>query len=62
MIANYQITLDAFEHRLIVGGLNDYRNSLIREGRPTEDLNELILKLINAPLLQKKHLSGRDSR
>lgn len=41
--------LDDFEHRLLVGCLMTARNEYIHEGKPIEDINELILKIIDAP-------------
>ena len=41
--------LDAFEHRLLVGCLVTARNEYIHKGKPIEDINELILKIIDAP-------------
>ena len=43
------VTLDNFEQRLMVSGLADFRNDLIRDEKPTEDVDELILKVIDAP-------------
>ncbi len=43
------LELTDFEHRLMVGGLTDFRNRLIQEKGPTEDINELLLKVIDAP-------------
>ena len=40
--------LDDFEHRLLVGCLMTAQNEYIHEGKPTEDVNELILKIIDA--------------
>ena len=40
--------LDDFEHRLLVGCLMTARNVYIHEGKPIEDVNELILKIIDA--------------
>ena len=42
------VTLDDFEQRLLVNGLTDFRNDLLREDKPTEDINELILKMEEA--------------
>ena len=42
------MTLDSFEQRLLVGALTDFRNELIREERPTEDVDVLLLKVIDA--------------
>lgn len=43
------VRLDDFEQRLVVSGLNDFRNGLIKDEKPTEDVDELILKIIDAP-------------
>jgi hypothetical protein len=47
------ITLDDFEQRLMVSGLMDFRNDLLKEEKPTEDINDLILKVIDAPTKKK---------
>lgn len=39
-----KIKVDNFELRVIVRALADLRNQLIREGKPTEDVDELILR------------------
>ena len=41
------LTLDEFEQRLMVSGLMDFRNDLLKDDKPTEDINELLLKVIN---------------
>ena len=41
--------LDDFEHRLLVGCLMTARNVYIHEGKPIEDVKELILKIIDSP-------------
>ena len=41
--------LDDFEHRLLVGCLMTARNEYLHEGKSTEDVNSLILKIIDAP-------------
>ena len=46
--------LDDFEHRLLVGCLMDARNEYIHEDKPIEDVNELNLKIIDAPKKKKK--------
>ena len=48
------IMLDDFEQRLMVNGLTDFRNDLLREGKPTEDVDDLILKVIDAPMKKEK--------
>lgn len=49
----YLVSLDAFEQRLMVNGLTDYRNNLLRAEKPTEDLDELLIKVIDAPLKKR---------
>lgn len=41
--------MDDFEHRLLVGCFMTARNEYIHEDKPIEDVNELILKIIDAP-------------
>ena len=56
------ITLDDFEQRLMVSGLMDFRNDLLRDEKPTEDINELILKAIDAPTKKEKRRADREAR
>ena len=43
------LSLDNFEQRLMVNGLMNFRNGLLSDARPTEDVEELIIKVIDAP-------------
>ena len=56
------ITLDDFEQRLVVSGLMDFRNDLLKEEKPTEDINDLILKVIDAPTKKEKRKADREER
>lgn len=56
------VELTNFEYRLMVGGLASFRNDLIREEKPTEDVNELLLKVIDAPKKKRFSRSGGDAR
>ena len=56
------VTLDDFEQRLLVSGLADFRNDLIRDEKPTEDVDDLILKVIDAPTQKEKRKAGREAR
>ena len=38
------------------------RNDAIRDGKPTEDVEDLILKVIDAPTKQEKRRSDREAR
>ena len=53
---------DDFEQRLMVNGLTDFRNDLLREDKPTEDVDDLILKVIDAPTKKEKRRSEREAR
>lgn len=56
------IEVDDFDHRLMVNGLADFRNDLIRDERPTEDVDELLLKIIDAPTKREKRKADREGR
>ncbi len=56
------VALDGFELRLLVNGLNEFRTNLREDGRPTEDVDDLILKIINAPTKKQKRQQGREAR
>ena len=56
------VTLDDFEQSLLVSGLADFRNDLIREDKPTEDVDDLILKVIDAPTQKEKRKADREAR
>jgi hypothetical protein len=56
------ISIDDFEHRLMVKGLNDFRNDLIQGDKPTEDIDELLLKVIKAPTKKEKRKLCHDAR
>lgn len=53
--------LDDFEHRLLVGCLMTSRNEYLREGKPTEDVNDLIVKIIDAPKKKLKVIYKEES-
>ena len=56
------VTLDDYEQRLMVSGLADFRNDLIREDKPTEAVDDLILKVIDAPTQKEKRKADREAR
>lgn len=45
----HRIIVTEFEQRILVRVLAEYRNQLLGDRKPTEDINELILKVIDAP-------------
>ena len=56
------VTLNDYEQRLMVRGLTDSRNDALRDGVPTEDVEDLILKVIDAPMRRGKRRSDREAR
>lgn len=40
--------MDSAEYRLAIVGMNHFRNTLIQGGKPTEDVDALLLKLWKA--------------
>lgn len=56
------LTLDEFEQRLMVSGLMDFRNDLLKDDKPTEDINDLLLKVIDAPTKKEKRRAEREER
>ena len=47
------IEVDDYQHRVMMEALADRRNDFIAENKPTEDVSDLLLKVIDAPT--KKH-------
>ena len=50
--------LDDFEHRLAIVGMNHFRNHLLQTGKPTEDVDALLLKLAKA---KRKRISPKEN-
>ena len=48
----YYIALDDIERRVVVNCLNEMRNNLIADGKNTDAVDEVLLKIINSK--QKK--------
>ena len=44
----YYIALDGYERGVIVNSLNEMRNSLLQQGRYTDAVDEVLLKIIDA--------------
>lgn len=48
------VTLDSFEQRLMVNGLVGFKNTLQKQDKPLEDVEDLIMKVIDAPPAKEK--------
>ena len=42
-----KLKLVSFECNLLINGMNEFRNMLLAEDLPTEDVDKLLLKLID---------------
>lgn len=51
------LMLDKYEHGVVINALNEMRNDLIEEERPTDIVDEVLLKTIDAPT---KKVRNRD--
>lgn len=56
------LMLDGYEYGVVVNALNDLRNDLIDEQRPTDAVDELLLKTIDAPTRKLKRRDGGPER
>ena len=50
------------QQRVMVRVLSDARNGAIRAGKPTEDLDEVILLAVDAPTKREKRRANREAR
>lgn len=56
------VTLSDYEQRVLVKGMNEYRNDLIQDGKPTDDVDDVLIKVIDAPSKKTKRWGGREDR
>ena len=56
------VTLDGFKQRLMVNGLVEFKNKLQRQGKPPEDVEDLVLKVIEAPATKGRRCDSRERR
>ena len=54
------ITVNDFEQNLLVNGINEFRNMLLEQGMPTEDVDKLLMKVIDAPPQRKRRFDRED--
>lgn len=45
----HKVTLDDFEYRLLVGCVNVARTMYLEQKKPTEDVDDLLIKIIKSP-------------
>lgn len=56
------IMVDDFQHGLLINGINEFRNVLLEQDKPTEDVDELLLKIIDAPTKRELRRASREAR
>lgn len=56
------LTLDNYEYGVVVNALNEFRNDLIKGERPTDAVDELLLKTIDAPTKKQKRRKPDEAR
>jgi len=49
MAKKIRLTLNDHEYRIVINAINNMRNRLIQEGRYTDAVDELLLKVVNTP-------------
>ena len=54
------IVVDSFEHDLLINGINEFRNMLIEEEKPTEDVDNLLMKILDASYQRKRRFDRED--
>ena len=59
MKSKLQLTMDSFEQRVLVRALNDLRNQQIKAGKDHLCVDDLLLRVIDAPA---KRLFGRGAK
>ena len=50
----YYLTMDDYERRVIINALNDQRTDRIQANQDTDDIDELIIKAVDAPKKKAK--------
>ena len=58
MEKKYIIAFDDYERRIVVNALNDLRNSLIQQGRYTDAVNDIMIKIIDTKPKRKWFTKG----
>ena len=59
------LILDKYDHKLLVKTLCDKRNELIQNGEPTDLIDEILLKTVDAPtkhFFKKKKAKDYEAR
>ena len=58
MEKKYFLELDGYEYRIVVNALNDLRNSFILQGRYTDAVDDIMIKVIDTKPKRKWFTKG----
>ena len=58
MEKKYCLELDGYKYRIVVNALNDLRNSLIQQGRYTDAVDDIMIKIIDTKPKRKWFTKG----
>lgn len=50
----YYIAIDEYKRRIIINSLNNLKNKLIADGRYTDAVDDVLVKVVNAPIKKFK--------
>lgn len=53
------LEIDRYERGTIINALNQFRNNLIKEGITTDSVDELLLKVMDAPMKKRNLVLSR---
>jgi len=60
MQKKYHLYLDDYERRIVVNCLNEMRTKLLSEGRYSDPVDEILLKIVDAPTKKLKVIYKED--
>ena len=49
------LELDKYEYGIIINALNEFRNKVLEEGKDSEPIDEILLKVLEAPDKKRMH-------
>ena len=58
----YVVTLSEFEKGLLINGLMEFHNALLRQHMTTEDVDALLKKVLYAPVRKEKRWGRSEAR
>ena len=56
------LTLDRYEQGIIINALNDFRTELMEDRRPTDAVDDVLIKAIDAPTKKEKRKEINEAR